>query len=92
MQQRQKAKEKNTPSFCIGINTRDLHTLECDPHTTERLYPMVPKGNIVVVESGIKSYQDILFLKVLGVNAVLVGGSILADEDMKAFIQNLMGW
>ncbi len=85
-------KKKTTVPFCIGINTRDLHTLECDPRTTERLYPMIPKDRVVVVESGVKTYQDILFLKVLGVNAVLVGGSILAAPDMKMFIQDLMGW
>ena len=87
-----KSKKKAQISFCIGINTRDLHTLEMDPRITERLYPMIPKDRVVIVESGIKSYQDILFLKVLGVNAVLVGGSILAAADMKMFIQDLMGW
>jgi indole-3-glycerol phosphate synthase len=86
------AKKKIEVQFCIGINTRDLHTLEMDPTKTERLYPMIPKDRVVIVESGIKSYQDILFLKVLGVNAVLVGGSILAAADMKMFIQDLMGW
>jgi indole-3-glycerol phosphate synthase len=87
-----RAKKKTEIPFCIGINTRDLHTLECDLRTTERLYPMIPKDRVVVVESGIKSYQDILFLKVLGVNAILVGGSILAASDMKMYIQDLMGW
>jgi indole-3-glycerol phosphate synthase len=86
------AKKKMEVEFCIGLNTRDLHTLECDPRTTERLYPLIPKDRIVVVESGIKTYQDILFLKVLGVNAILVGGSILKAPDMKIFIQDLMGW
>lgn len=86
------AKKRAEVQFCIGINTRDLHTLECDPRTTERLYPMIPKDRVVVVESGLKTYQDILFLKVLGVNAVLVGGSILSAADMKMFIQDLMGW
>mgnify|MGYP001766894862 CR=1 FL=1 len=89
---RSAGKKKTEVQFCIGINTRDLHTLECDPRTTERLYPMIPKDRVVVVESGLKSYQDILFLKVLGINAVLVGGSILAAPDMKMFIQDLMGW
>jgi indole-3-glycerol phosphate synthase len=87
-----KNKKKPQVTFCIGINTRDLHTLEMDPRITERLYPMIPKDRVVIVESGIKNYQDILFLKVLGVNAVLVGGSILAAADMKMFIQDLMGW
>jgi indole-3-glycerol phosphate synthase len=45
-----------------------------------------------VVESGIKTYQDILFLKILGVNAVLVGESILKSGDLQLAIQDLMGW
>ena len=53
---------------------------------------MLAKDRVVVVESGIKSYQDILFLKILGVNAVLVGESILRSADLKAAIQDLMGW
>lgn len=85
-------KNKQGVPFLIGINNRNLHTLETDFKTTEKLYPLIPKDRMVVVESGIKSYQDILFLKILGVNAVLVGESILKAEDMKFRIQELMGW
>ncbi len=87
-----KTKARKSVEFCLGINNRDLHTLETDSKTTERLYPLVPKDRVVVVESGIKSYQDILFLKVLGVNAVLVGESILKSGDLQSTIQELMGW
>ena len=87
-----KVKARKAVEFCLGINNRDLHTLETDLKTTERLYPIVAKDRVVVVESGIKTYQDILFLKILGVNAVLVGESILRSADLKAAIQDLMGW
>jgi indole-3-glycerol phosphate synthase len=87
-----KGKAKKEIDFLIGINNRDLHTLEVDFRTTELLYPLVPKDRLVVVESGIKSYQDMLFLKILGVNAVLVGEAILKAEDKKSKIQDLMGW
>jgi len=86
-----KTKARKSVEFCLGINNRDLHTLETDLKTTERLYPLVPKGRLVTVESGIKSYQDILFLKILGVNAVLVGESILRSGDLQNTIQDLMG-
>lgn len=76
----------------IGINNRNLHTLEVDFKTTENLYPLIPKDKIVVVESGIKSYQDVLFLKILGVSAVLVGQAILETEDIKGKIEEIMGW
>ncbi len=89
---RGKAKTGKYVEFCLGINNRDLATLETDLKTTERLYPLVPKDRVVVVESGLKTYQDILFLKILGVNAVLVGESILKTPDLQAGIQNIMGW
>ncbi|MFH1414167.1 MAG: indole-3-glycerol phosphate synthase TrpC [Candidatus Omnitrophota bacterium] len=76
----------------IGINNRDLHTLEVDSQTTERLFTLIPKDKIVVVESGIKSSQDVLFLKILGVSAVLVGTAFMQAENIKSKVQELMGW
>lgn len=76
----------------IGINNRDLHTLEVDPKITERLITLVPKDKVVVVESGLKNSQDILFLKILGVKAVLIGESILRADDRSEKIKDLMGW
>lgn len=87
-----KTKARKSVEFALGINNRDLHTLETDLKTTERLYPLVPKDRTVVVESGIKTYQDLLFLKILGVNAVLVGESLLKSGDLQIAIQDLMGW
>ena len=76
----------------IGINNRNLNTLEVDFKTTERLYPLISKDKLVVVESGIKTYQDILFLKILGVEAVLIGEAFMEAEDIKAKISQIMGW
>jgi len=76
----------------IGINNRDLHTLEVDPKTTEKLYTLIPKDKVVVVESGLKTYQDILFLKILGVSAVLIGTAFMQAENIRAKVEELMGW
>ncbi len=76
----------------IGINNRNLHNLEVDFKTTQRLYPLIPKEKVVVIESGIKSYQDILFLKVLGVSAVLIGQVLMESADIEAKIKEIMGW
>ena len=76
----------------IGINNRDLHTLEVDPKTTEKLYTLIPKDKVVVVESGLKTYQDILFLKILGVSAVLIGTAFMQAENIGAKVEELMGW
>ena len=85
-------KGKQYIPFLVGLNNRDLRTLETDFKTTEQLYPLVPKDQPVVVESGIKRYQDVLFLKVLGVAAVLVGESLLKSPDIKEAVLDLMSW
>lgn len=76
----------------LGINNRDLHTLEVDTKTTERLFPLIPKDKTIVVESGIKNYQDVLFLKILGVNAVLIGEAFMEAQDLKQKVEEVMGW
>ena len=76
----------------IGINNRDLRTLEVDSKTVEKLFPLVPKDKVVVVESGIKTAQDVLFLKILGINAILVGTAFMEAPDIKKSVEGLMGW
>ncbi|MDD5668471.1 MAG: indole-3-glycerol phosphate synthase TrpC [Candidatus Omnitrophica bacterium] len=75
-----------------GINNRDLRTLEVDFKTTERLFPLIPKNKPVVVESGIKSAQDVLFLRILGVSAVLIGQAFMGASDIRAKVEDIMGW
>jgi len=76
----------------IGINNRDLHTLEVDFKTTEKLFTLVPKDKTVVVESGIRSSQDVLFLKILGVSAVLIGTAFMKESDIRSKVEEVMGW
>ncbi|MFC1805343.1 indole-3-glycerol-phosphate synthase TrpC, partial [Candidatus Omnitrophota bacterium] len=76
----------------LGINNRDLHTLEVDTKTIEKLYIRVPRDIPVVVESGIKSRQDVMFYKVMGIKAVLIGEQIMRAQDPKKQIEELMGW
>ncbi|MDO8662007.1 MAG: indole-3-glycerol phosphate synthase TrpC [Candidatus Omnitrophota bacterium] len=76
----------------IGINNRDLRTFEVDPKTTEKLFTLIPKDKLVVVESGLKTYQDILFLKILGVHAVLIGTAFMQAENIADKVKELMAW
>ncbi len=76
----------------IGINNRNLHNLEVDSQITEKLFPLIPKNKAVVVESGIKTSQDVLFLKILGVNAILVGTAFMQAENIQRKVEELMGW
>jgi len=61
----------------IGINNRNLHTFETTLETTERLRPRIPAGKLVVSESGIFTEQDTVRLRRVGVDAVLVGESLM---------------
>ncbi|AFK87016.1 MULTISPECIES: indole-3-glycerol phosphate synthase TrpC [Thermoanaerobacterium] len=61
----------------LGINNRDLKDFHVDLRTTERLVRYVPSGVLLVSESGIKTSDDVKFLKSLGVNAVLIGETFM---------------
>jgi len=76
----------------IGINNRNLRTLEVDLKTTEKLFTLIPKDKVVVVESGLKKYQDILFLKILGINAVLIGEAFMESPEIAKKVEEVMGW
>ena len=71
-----------TSASIIGINNRDLRTFETDIRTTAELMPVVPEGKIVVSESGISSKADVEFLQECGVNAMLVGESLMKSDDI----------
>lgn len=75
----------------IGINHRNLHDFSMDMNLVEKLMPIIPNGKIVVAESGINSYEDVKRMKSLGVNAVLVGESIMRAENIDLKIKELMG-
>lgn len=74
----------------IGINNRDLNTFTVNINVTRRLRPLIPKEQIVVSESGIKSRQDIERLKEWGVNAVLVGETLITANDILTKMKELI--
>lgn len=82
----------NLKAPLIGVNNRDLNTLEVDFKTTEKLIYLIPRDKTIVVESGIKTHQDVLFLKILGINAVLIGEALMRAEDISAGVKDIMGW
>ncbi|MDR1252782.1 MAG: indole-3-glycerol phosphate synthase TrpC [Treponema sp.] len=73
----------------IGINNRDLKTFNVDPGLTACLRKFIPDGILTVAESGIKSPEDVRPLKDLGIDAVLVGESLMRAADKKRFLTEL---
>ncbi len=65
----------------IGINNRDLSTFRTDLGTTLDLLDAVPEGAVVVSESGIRGPDDVALLGQAGVDAILVGESLLRSDD-----------
>ncbi|MDI2111859.1 indole-3-glycerol phosphate synthase TrpC [Commensalibacter nepenthis] len=75
----------------IGINNRNLRTLQTDIAVTEALSPLVPPDRIIVSESGLKTFDDIRRVQAVGASAVLVGESLLSQQNAGAAVRNLLG-
>lgn len=75
----------------IGINNRDLETFETNLDTTFHLLKEVPKGRTIVSESGIGSREDVEALKEAGIDAILVGESLMASEKIEEKMKELIG-
>lgn len=72
----------------VGVNSRDLKTLEVDLATAERLLPAIPDGTVRVAESGIRTRADLDRMTAAGADAVLVGEALLrADEPANALAE-----
>jgi indole-3-glycerol phosphate synthase len=75
----------------IGINNRNLKTLETDIETTIALAPHVSPGCILVTESGIRNHDDLKRLAAVGAHCLLVGESLLRQPDPCRAVQILLG-
>ena len=75
----------------VGVNNRNLKTFEVDIKLSERLRKMVPSDIIFVSESGIRCGEDIKALRENGVDAVLVGETLMRSSDKKAALDALRG-
>jgi indole-3-glycerol phosphate synthase len=80
----------NAGAEIIGINNRDLRTFNTDISVTEHLASLVPRGKIVVSESGIHSHDDMLRLRRGGAHAMLVGEAIVTAPDPGAKVRDLL--
>jgi indole-3-glycerol phosphate synthase len=78
-------------STLVGVNNRDLKTLEISIDTSVRLAPQIPKGSTVMSESCISSRLESLKLEALGYRGFLVGGSLMTSGNPGLELKKLMG-
>ncbi len=78
-----------TEAAIIGINNRNLDTFETNLETTLQLYHRIPEGKIVVSESGIKTRADVLVLEEAGIDAILIGETLMRSRDISQKIKEL---
>ncbi|MBM4137355.1 MAG: indole-3-glycerol-phosphate synthase TrpC, partial [Nitrospira sp.] len=78
-------------SEIIGINNRDLKTLQVDIQTTFTLKKEIPHDKIIVSESGIRTREDIKRLEDAGIDAMLIGTSFMGADNIGEKIDELMG-
>jgi indole-3-glycerol phosphate synthase len=74
----------------IGVNARNLATLEVDRSVFARLAPRIPDGIIKIAESGIRGPHDLLAYAAAGADAVLVGESLVTGKDPRTAVADLV--
>jgi indole-3-glycerol phosphate synthase len=75
----------------IGVNQRDLVTFDVDHERAERMAGLIPSGVVRVAESGVRGADDARRLEEAGYAAVLVGETLVTDDDPAAVIRLLIG-
>jgi indole-3-glycerol phosphate synthase len=78
-------------AMLVGINNRDLSSFTVSLRTTLDLVNDIPEDRTVVSESGIKTREDVLRLRQAGVDAVLVGESLMREKDIGKKVKELLG-
>lgn len=81
----------NTGTELVGVNNRDLNTFEVDLQHTIRMRQSIPSDKVVVGESGIYTREDALLLQENNVQAMLVGESLMRQDDVGLAVKNLLG-
>lgn len=74
----------------IGVNARNLATLEVDATTFERVAPLIPDTCVRIAESGIRGPRDLIAYAEAGADAVLVGESLVTGGDPRAAVHDLV--
>jgi indole-3-glycerol phosphate synthase len=74
----------------VGVNSRNLRTLEVDPGRLEKLSHSLPAGAVAVAESGLKRAEDAASVSALGYGVALVGTALMREQDPAALIREML--
>jgi indole-3-glycerol phosphate synthase len=75
----------------LGVNNRDLRTLEVRVETSEELIEAIPEECVAVCESGLRTHGDLARLRSAGFDAFLIGEHLMAQPDPAAALRQLLG-
>lgn len=74
----------------VGVNNRNLQTFEVDFENTRRLREKIPSDILAVGESGLKSADDVRTMRIIGVNAILVGETLVKSKEPLATVREFV--
>lgn len=77
--------------MAIGVNNRNLNTMEVSLETSRNLFDRIPKGCIKISESGIASAEDIKSLSEQGYDGFLIGESLMRETNIATALEKLLG-
>ncbi|MBQ8829432.1 MAG: indole-3-glycerol phosphate synthase TrpC [Burkholderiaceae bacterium] len=78
-------------SRMIGVNNRNLKDFSIDVNNSQRLRDLIPRDVLFVSESGIRNTEDVIKLREIGADAVLIGETLMRASDKKAKLAELRG-
>ena len=74
----------------IGVNNRDLRTLQTSLETSERLIAEAPRGRVMISESGLQNAKCLRHLQALGFRGFLIGEALMRSSDPETFLRDLI--
>jgi indole-3-glycerol phosphate synthase len=80
-----------TDAKVVGVNARDLETLDVDLERALALLGRVPADRVAVLESGVRAREDVARAEQAGARAVLVGETLMRADDPEAMVRELRG-
>ncbi|MGD1955174.1 MAG: indole-3-glycerol phosphate synthase TrpC [Sphingomonadales bacterium] len=75
----------------IGVNNRNLKTLDVDPQTTQTVAQSIPGDRHVVAESGLTGHQDLGALKRIGIERFLIGEALMREDNQETAVKRFLG-